>query len=108
MAIRARHHAGPQVRHSDGHPRQAGDRAGPAVALRGLSTPRGTVLAALQGPLGMESRRRLTVVANSLTAYTRDTVPILKVHCRKCGKLVSTGLDMSREVFESATLMEHV
>ena len=43
-----------------------------------------------------------------MTAYTRDTVPILKVHCRKCGKLVSTGMDMSPEVFESATLMEHV
>lgn len=35
-------------------------------------------------------------------------MPILKVHCRRCRKLVSTGMSMSYEVFDSATLMEHV
>jgi endogenous inhibitor of DNA gyrase (YacG/DUF329 family) len=33
---------------------------------------------------------------------------LLRVRCAKCAKLVSTGLDMSYETFQSATLMEHV
>lgn len=35
-------------------------------------------------------------------------MPVLRVRCQKCNKLVSTGMDMSYETYQSATLMEHV